>query len=108
MNERQRRLMGKPSIESVLCPFCGRVATNRHHIVPRSAGGAKGPTVNVDGMGNASGCHKLLHDHVLHIDYDDDADCWVYLRTDEPMKDEKADMLGGWRPVGSWDDAFSV
>lgn len=108
MNERQRRLMGRPSIEGELCAFCGRMATNRHHIVPRSAGGTKGPTVRVCGMGNASGCHKLLEDHVLHMDWDEAEGCWVYIRTDEPMKDEKADMLDGWRPVRSWDDACAV
>lgn len=108
MNERQRRLMGRPSIESVLCVFCGRMATNRHHIVPRSAGGAKGPTVCVCGMGNASGCHRLLEDHVLHMDFDEALECWVYLRTDGPMKDEKADMMDGWRPVRSLDDAFAL
>lgn len=108
MNERQTRLMRGKSIESALCPFCGRPSTNRHHIVPRSAGGKNGPTVCVCGMGNASGCHRLLELHYLHMDWDEADGCWKYLRTDEPMKDERADMLDGWRPVRSLDDAFAV
>ncbi len=91
--------MGRPSVDGPVCPFCGRRATNRHHVVPRSAGGAKGPTVAVCGMGNASGCHGLLHRHVLHLDWDEEAGCWVYLRTAEPMKDERADAMDGWRPL---------
>lgn len=31
-NAQRDRLLGKPSIETEVCPFCGRVATNRHHI----------------------------------------------------------------------------
>lgn len=29
-NTKRDRLLGKPSIETELCPFCGRMATNRH------------------------------------------------------------------------------
>lgn len=108
MNDHQLRLMGKPDIESTLCAFCGRPAANRHHIVPRSAGGGKGPTVCVCGMGNASGCHGLLHSHVLHLDWDDEAGCWVYLRTERPTKEDRAYMMDGWRPVRRWDDALSA
>lgn len=31
-NSQRDRLLGKPSIETEVCPFCGRMATNRHHI----------------------------------------------------------------------------
>lgn len=96
MNERDRRLMQGPSIDWPFCPFCGRRATNRHHIVPRSRGGKDGPTVTVCGMGNASGCHGKLHAHRLHMDFHDGV--WWWIET-EPMKDERADMLEGWRPI---------
>lgn len=69
MNAHQSRLMNAPSIERRYCPFCGRPASNRHHVVPRSAGGTFGPTVCVCGNGNTSGCHRKFHDGILHLDY---------------------------------------
>ena len=92
----RQKLMGKPSIESPYCPFCGKPATNRHHIVPRSAGGKNGPTVTVCGMGNASGCHGKLHSHTLHLRYEDG---WEYLETEEPTKYQTASEMDGWRAV---------
>ncbi len=97
VNERDKRLMRGPSIESEWCPFCGRPSTNRHHIVPRSRGGKDGPTVTVCGLGNASGCHGLLHQHRIHLDYDGGS--WFWLLTDEPCKDEKADLMSGWEEL---------
>lgn len=95
MNELQKPLFYAPSIESECCPFCGKPATNRHHIVPRSQGGTKGATVTVCGMGNASGCHGLLHAHKLHLKHENGQ--WFYLRTAEPMKYEKALNMEGWK-----------
>lgn len=97
MNEHQRKLMGAPSIEAVCCPFCGRMWTERHHIVPRSAGGAEGPTVTVCGFGNADGCHGLLHSKRLHLDWRDGR--WVWLMTEEPTKEDRALQMDGWRFV---------
>lgn len=106
MNELQARLMGRPSIEGPGCPFCGRPSGERHHIVPRSQGGADGPTVAVCGFGNAGGCHGLLHEHRLHLDWDDEAGWWRWLLTPEPTKEQDALEMGGWRPVprgcGAW------
>lgn len=99
MNKYQRELMDKPSIVGEYCPFCGRKATNAHHIVPRSQGGANGPTVCVCGMGNASGCHGLLHSHMLHLRWDEDTWQWLYLRTEEATKYDKALEMAGWKPV---------
>ena len=96
MNELQKPLFAAPSIESESCPFCGKPATNRHHIVPRSQGGSKGATVTVCGMGNASGCHGLIHAHRLHLRFIEGR--WEYLRT-EPMKYEKALEMEGWLPL---------
>ena len=96
MNLLEKALMDKPSIEQQYCPFCGRPATNRHHIVARSQGGTDGPTVTVCGMGNASGCHGLFHSHRLHLRY---TDRWEYLRTKEPTKYQTALNMEGWRPL---------
>lgn len=99
VNEHQKALMGKPSIEGDFCPFCGRRATNAHHVVPRSQGGADGPTVRVCGMGNASGCHGLLHSHRLHMRWDEESWQWLYLRTEEPTKYDRALEMDGWKPL---------
>ena len=97
MNELQRMYQySAPSIELPYCPFCGKKATNRHHIVPRSQGGGDGATVTVCGMGNASGCHGLLHDHKLHMRY---TDHWEYFRSEEPVKFQDALEMDGWRPL---------
>jgi len=103
VNEYDKKLMQAPSLmpmrANVLdckCVFCGKTATNAHHIVPRSHGGLKGPLVPVCGMGNASGCHGLLHKHMLHMRY---TGVWEYLLTKEPMKYDKALMLEGWRKI---------
>ena len=96
-NSYEERLMDKPSIESDICPFCGAFATNRHHIVPKSRGGAGSPTVCVCGMGNTSGCHGKLHNRTLHLDWRNDE--WHYLRTSEPTKRDKALEMDGWQPL---------
>lgn len=96
MNELQKRMFHAPSIITPECPFCGRPSTNRHHIIPRSQGGHDGPTIDVCGMGNASGCHGRLHDHTLHLRYEGD---WQYLRTDQPTKYQDALAMDGWRSI---------
>ncbi|MCI8469332.1 MAG: HNH endonuclease [Eggerthellaceae bacterium] len=98
MNEYQRELMGRPAIEAPWCPFCGRPWSSRHHIVPRSQGGAKGPTVTVCGMGNESGCHGLLHHHRLHLRWKGG---WEWLMTDRAVKYEAALAMEGWQRL--WD-----
>lgn len=92
MDSRRERIIGKPSIESECCPFCGRYlyidgrfAGNRHHVLLKGMGGTKYekliPTVTVCGMGNASGCHGKLHQHLLELDWDDEAGWWRYRYT---------------------------
>lgn len=95
MNELHKALLGAPSIITPICPFCGKPSTNRHHIIPRSQGGHDGPTVDVCGMGNASGCHGKLHAHKLHLRY---TDRWEYLET-ESMKYQDALEMDGWKPL---------
>lgn len=96
MNELQRAMMDAPSIDTPYCPFCGRSAQNRHHIIPRSQGGHDGPTVTVCGIGNASGCHGKLHGHTLHLRF---TDRWEYLETEQPTKYQDALSMEGWREV---------
>lgn len=97
MSTRDARIMGAPSIEAECCPFCGDAWAERHHIVPRSRGGAKGPTVTVCGFGNASGCHGLLHAHRLHLDWRGGR--WEFLLTEAPCSDDEAGRMEGWAPV---------
>lgn len=111
-------MMGKPSIDNAdrVCCVCGKPATNKHHIVKRSAGKlvrdgrevAK-PTVRLCGCGNASGCHGLAHAGKLHFRWADtvsnaDKDIiklvgghWEYMLTDEPTKYINALTMCGWR-----------
>lgn len=101
MDRLQADLMDKPSIGGSLCPFCGRLATNRHHIVFRSQGGGDGPTVNVCGFGNTSGCHGLLHQRRIHLRWG--GDHWEWIRTREPMKYSEALKLDGWERVHEYE-----
>lgn len=96
MNELQKALFNAPSIETRLCPFCGRPATNRHHIVPRSQGGHDGATITVCGMGNASGCHGKLHSLRLHLRW---VGHWEFLETKEPTKYQTALTMEGWQKL---------
>ena len=98
MNELQKALFDKPSIYSHECPFCGKPATNRHHIIPRSQGGLNGPTIDVCGFGNASGCHGRLHSHYLHLRYENG---WKFLETEQPTKYEVALTMDGWQSINS-------
>ena len=101
MNRWQEAMMRAPSIDTLdgTCAFCGRRATNRHHIVPRSQGGAKGPTVTVCGLGNAGGCHGLLHSHRLHLRWLADEHVWQYACTSVPVKYEEALRSASWHDL---------
>ena len=96
VNEYQKHLMDKPSIETEGCAICGRYQVERHHIVPRSQGGTNGPTVTLCGWGNTGGCHGDAHSHKLHFRYENG---WEYLQTKEPVKYELALMMKGWKSV---------
>ena len=102
MNEYQKDLMNAPSVKSPFCVICGRPKQSEHHVVPRSAGGAKGPTISVCGFGNESGCHGKLHNHTLHVSYSTILG-WERLFTDEPMKYEEAIQMYGWEPIRLWE-----
>lgn len=91
--------MHAPSLIRTHCPFCGRPATNNHHIVPRSQGGTDGPLISVCGLGNTCGCHGLLHQHKLHLRYDFDAEVWEFIFTYKSTKYDTALKMSGWQPV---------
>lgn len=115
-------LMRAASVDTVdgRCAICGAPATNKHHIVPRSAGKlfdeygheVKKPTIRLCGGGNASGCHGLAHHHRLHfrcvpfelkqksVEYFATR-VWVleFLITDEPCRYLEALEIQGWRNV---------
>ena len=112
MNEYERALMDGPSIETDgFCAICGHSGRGleRHHVVPRSRGGADGPTVMVCGRGSnlyataPDGtrfmcCHGALHHHLLHLRWTGEE--WEYLRTEVPTKYEDALRMDGWLPIG--------
>ena len=94
-NEQRDRLLGKPSVNTEYCPFCGRRATNKHHVIPKGMGGTAHekaiPTITVCGHGNTNGCHGRLHDHTLELNWDDETDWWKY-RYPRAMNPE-------WKPL---------
>lgn len=114
-------MMGKPSIdnEALVCCICGKPATDKHHIVRRSAGilvrlglVVKKPTVRLCGCGNASGCHGLAHANRLHFRWAETVTKakspdslplfgghWEYLLCDEPTKYQQALSMEGWKPI---------
>lgn len=98
-NIQRDRLFGKPSIKSRYCPFCGRMATNEHHIIQKGMGGTKRekeiPTVTVCGWGNTSGCHGKIHEHLIEIDWDDETGWWRYRYTTGTDTE--------WKAVRTWD-----
>lgn len=123
-----RELMGKPNIDNAngCCAICGKPATNKHHIVKRSAGKLvrdgreiKKPTVRLCGEGNASGCHGLAHQGKLHFRWIESVSNmpkgartsldvpyykmrgghWEYLLSDEPTDKLTALGMEGWRQL---------
>lgn len=123
VNELYLPLMGKPNIDNAngVCCICGRPASDRHHIVKRSAGKwvvdgreVKKPTVRLCGSGNASGCHGMAHKGLIHFrwakperNYTKDgwqglpfgSGHWEYLITSEPVKYQEALEMDGWRKL---------
>ena len=96
MSEYDAVMLDKPSVdEEPFCAVCGRPATNSHHVIERGMGGVSKelekriPKIRLCGMGNASGCHGLVHSKLLHIYWDSWLQKWVMYRTPEPMDDAR-------------------
>lgn len=119
-----RPLMGKPSLSNAhgQCCWCGRPATNHHHVVKRSAGTwvkqgitISKPTILLCGEGNASGCHGKAHQGLLHFDWKEPerkavkfdmepapygSGYWIGQEFDEPMSQfEAMQVEEGWRKL---------
>ena len=113
-------LFGKPNADNAYsrCCVCGTPATNRHHIIPRSAGNLlvngrplSKPTVLLCGGGSTSGCHGLAHQKRLHFRWVEPertqaeswdkhpVGCgwWEYQIFDEPI-----DVLSAWGHEEGW------
>jgi hypothetical protein len=91
MNLYLLELMDKPHHLPGHCVCCGASNPTKHHVVPRSQGGHKGPMLHLCGHGTA-GHHGDAEHKRLHFRY---RDGWQYLHT-EPMKYEHALDLDGW------------
>lgn len=110
--------MGRPHIDLLFCPFCGRGAQSRHHIVPRSLGGSSGPVVHLCGFsGNLRDAdgrlnhHGAVEQHLLWFWWHDGTDrdlspqvpplaiegTWLYRLSGEPCSIDSALRSGGWR-----------
>ena len=94
MNELEKPLMDAPELVRPWCVVCGRKATNKHHVIPRSHGGSNGPVLSLCGFGNQSGCHGLAHEYRLHFRF---TGRWEYLKTKKPTKYQNALESKGWR-----------
>ena len=109
MPSHYRKLMDMPDCGTDTCVVCGRLATNRHHVVPRSLGGHDGPTVALCGSGT-TGCHGLAELKRLHfrfvkdklIEIEPNTESWTtygwweFLITPEPVSYWEALKMDGW------------
>ena len=97
MNLYMLKLMEAPSVLTEACAVCGSVASDKHHVVPRSQGGKDGPRITLCGMGNVNGCHGRVHDHTLHFRW---GECgWEVCETRFPTKRENIPEDAHWRPM---------
>lgn len=102
-------LMGRPSVVSDRCAVCGRYASNLHHVVQKGMGGVSRdverriPKVALCGSGT-TGCHGLVHERRLHLNWCDGMGGWVWWQSPEPMDDELAWRLHAaeYRPMRGW------
>lgn len=105
--EWRRALLYAPSYRVPWCPVCGSPGPlEDHHVVYRSQGGAKGPTVRL-----CKACHMACHAHVLHLRFVRAPAVssslaygvgghWEWLRTEEAAKDFDALGMDGWKRLG--------
>ena len=90
MNLLEAALMERPSILADSCCVCGGHGwLERHHVVFRSQGGAKGPRLTL-----CRDCHGKAHERRLHFRW---ADGWEALTTPTATKCDTALGMEGWR-----------
>lgn len=99
MNRYDERDMAGKEVISDRCIFCGRPSTEQHHVVYKSHGGTKGPTIPVCGWGNASGCHGMLHHGLLHVRWNEKLERWEACQFKKPTKKDVAEARGDWVPL---------
>jgi len=93
MTEYDKLLVGKPDLISDCCVFCGQRATDKHHMIYRSRGGTTlSPLISV-----CKYCHSLIHLGLIIIAWDEEANCYRYLRAGHSTKIDKAMDQQGWR-----------
>lgn len=95
-NAYRDNLLDRPSMtDGDRCVICGRFANDKHHVIPKGMGGVPAqlerriPKLLLCGNGNASGCHGLVHQKLLHLNYTD-AMGWCFFISKAPMDDELA------------------
>ena len=104
-------LFDRPSVvDADFCAICGRPASNAHHVIQKGMGGVSKetdkriPRIRLCGSGNASGCHGLVHQGKLHLNWDDCLGGWVFFMTPDPVSDELCWELhsDAYLPVPGW------
>lgn len=109
-NEFREQLLGKPSVIGTgRCAVCGRLATNRHHVVPKGMGGCSAevedriPKIELCGSGT-TGCHGDVHAKLLHLHWFDGLGGWCVYRSPHPMDDQIAAQLHirEFKPLQGW------
>ena len=113
MNLYRKNLLDRPSvIDTDHCVICGRPAHDAHHVIQKGMGGVSRqtdkriPRLKLCGAGNTSGCHGLLHQGKLHINWDTSMGGWVFMRTPEPMNDIECweQYADEYLPVPGWEE----
>lgn len=101
-------LLGKPSVtECWGCAVCGAPANNLHHVVFKGMGGTKRedeiPLVKLCGSGT-TGCHGKVHQHLIHLHWDDARGGWVYYVSPRPINDFRCwqNWADRYEPLPGW------
>ncbi len=89
----REHLLDKPSLTGLgHCAICGRLGTNKHHVIEKGAGGvtsavdARIPLVEL-----CSGCHDMVHmQRKLHIYWSDALGGWAFWVSRIGMDDQVA------------------
>jgi hypothetical protein len=99
-----KQLAFKPNRLGDSCVFCGRRATSRHHVIPRSrlskvVANVISPLFAVCGTGNeGDSCHGKLHSGRLFVRWNKTN--YEYLKSDVPISRDEAHAQDGWVRMG--------
>ena len=103
----REQLLDRPSvISNGHCAVCGKLWTQRHHVVQKGAGGVKATTdKRIPLVELCADCHKLVHDQRrLHLHWFDGLGGWAYWISPVPMDDQMAATyhMRDFRPLPGW------